>query len=167
MAQRKRKHSTKGDQTMSEGTTPTTSNDENAGAPVVVERKRGRRRYSTGLKSVQVMERNFSRAFRRVARSLNEGVDAYQEARDESAERTRDGALMDFIPNVADGVSQMLEVLTPLPQDLAKAIYPPRARRIVRNATRIVGAVYEDNDEDEDEDDDYEYDEDTDDDDDY
>ena len=166
MAQRKRKNSTKGDQTMSEGTTPTTSSEENAGAPVVVERKRGRRRYSTGLKSVQVMERNLSHAFRRVARSLEEGMDAYQDARDESAERTRDGALLDFIPNVADGMSQMLEVLTPLPQDLAKALYPPRARRIVRNATRIVGAVYEDNDDEDDEDEDYEYDEDVDDDDD-
>jgi hypothetical protein len=153
---------------MSEGTTSTTGSEETAGTPVVVvERKRSRRRYSTGLKSVQVMERNLSRAFRRVARSLDEGMDAYQEARDESAERTRDGALMDFIPNVADGMSQMLEVLTPLPQDLAKALYPPRARRIVRNATRIVGAVYEENDVEDDEDEDYEYDEDVDDEDDY
>src|SRR5690242_4124499 len=98
MAQRKRKHSTKGDETMSEGTTPTTSSEESAGAPVVVERqRRGRRRYSTGLKSVQIMERNLSRAFRRVTRSLNEGVDRYQEARDESADRRRDGAIVDFI----------------------------------------------------------------------
>jgi len=166
MAQRKRKHSTKGDQTMAEGTTPTS--EENVGAPVVVERKRGRRRYSTGLKSVQVMERNLSQAFRRVARSLDKGMDAYQEARDESAERTRDGAIMDFVPNVADGITRMLQVLTPLPQDLAKALYPPRIRRIVRNTTQLVGDVYEDDDEDDDElDDDYEYDEEVDDDDNY
>lgn len=152
---------------MAEGTTPTS--EENAGAPVVVERQRGRRRYSTGLKSVQVMERNLSHAFRRVARSLDKGMDAYQEARDESAERTRDGAIMDFVPNVADGMTRMLQVLTPLPQDLAKALYPPRVRRIVRNTTRIVGAVYEDDDEDEDdeEDEDYEYDEEVDEDDEY
>jgi len=145
---------------MAEGTTSTTSSEENAGAPIVIERKRsgGGRRYSTGLKSVQVMERHLSRAIRRVAHSLDKGMDTYQESRDESAERTRDGALMDFIPNVADGLSGMLEVLTPLPQDLAKALYPPRLRRIVRNTTQLVGDVYEDDDEDE-LDEDYEYDE--------
>jgi len=145
-----------GGETMAE-TTESRSSEEGS-TPIVLERtSKGGRRYSTGLKNVQVSERHLSRAIHRVARSLENGLEAYEEARDESANSTRDGAIVEFIPNVAEGLSSVLETLTPLPQDLAKALYPTRARRVVRSASRLVGGVFDmsaDDDDDDDDDDD-------------
>jgi len=150
-----RKKNPTGEKTMTEAADPRSSKSEEGSSPIVLERRRdGKKKYSTGLKSIQVTERHLSQALHRVTKSLENGVETYQAARDESASTSRDGAIVDFIPNVAEGMSSILETLTPLPRDLAKALYPTRTRRMVRNAAGMVGDLFDMRDDEDDDDED-------------
>ncbi len=115
-------------------------------APIVIERKKKKRkkRYSQGFKDIQIMERRLTRASHRMAQSIDEGMDTYRKARNKSARKKRDGAIVDFVPNVAKGAGKTLRTASLVPYDLARASYPKIARRIVRGQIRFVSRLVKD-----------------------
>ena len=75
--------------------------------PIVLEKKKKRiKRYSRGLEDIQIVERHMTRATRRAVRSIEKGLSTYQRSRNTSARKIRDGAIVDFVPNVAKGMGR-------------------------------------------------------------
>ena len=107
------------------------------GKPIVINvKKKKKRRYSRGLKGMQVAGRRESRVSSRMVRAVSKGMDTYRKASDKSARRKRDGAIRDFGRNAAKGLSRSLRASSGLPLDLAKALDTGGSRRLVRRQIR-------------------------------
>ena len=109
-------------------------------APIVIERKKKKRkkRYSKGFGDIQIMERHLTRASHRMVQAIEEGITTYRKARNKSARKKRDGAIVDFVPNVAKGTGKTLRTASLVPYDLVRASYPKTARRMLRGQIRFV-----------------------------
>ena len=108
--------------------------------PIVVERtkKKKKKKYSKGTKDIQRMERRASKASQRLARAVADGLPAYRKKSNKSARKKRDGAVVEFIPNAAEGLSKSMRVASRVPADLAKAVNTKRVRRQMRAVVRIM-----------------------------
>lgn len=111
--------------------------------PIVIDRRRkqGKRRYSRGTRDLQIIERRLVISARRLGSAIEKGIDAYLTERDRSADRWRDGAIVEFIPNVGEGISIALRELSPVVADLSRAFYTRRTRRVVRRRVRSAGRL--------------------------
>ena len=110
--------------------------------PIVIEREKSEssdRR--TRLADIQEAEGHLLTALRRVTRAVDSGIDTYLTARDESIKEKGDQAFADLLPNAARGLSNALEILSPLPTDIVNAFYPDRVRDLVEDGTKVVGRV--------------------------
>ena len=109
-------------------------------APIVVERKKKKKKkkYSKGLKEAQRMERRAADAAERLARAVADGLTVYRKERDKSARKKKDGALVDLIPNAAEGMGEAMRVASKAPVDLAKAVNTKRVRRQMRAVARMM-----------------------------
>ncbi len=101
-------------------TTPPDSMNTSA-EPVVVKEKK-KKKYSKQWKEGQKAERELSKATRRVANAVLSGIDRWNDARDRSAEKKKDGSLKDFNQNMAKAVSKALKVSSKVPEDMARAV---------------------------------------------
>jgi hypothetical protein len=99
-------------------------------------RKSAKRGSSANTRRLEDIERRVSKAGRRVARSLYHGVDEYVDARDKSARRRRDGALVDMYENVSRGVSKAVSEASPALVDVAKAFNTRKSRRSIRRTLK-------------------------------
>jgi hypothetical protein len=114
------------------------------GAPIVftaadlgLKRKKSARRVSSrAARRLDDIERRFSRAVRRVSRAAEHGVTEYTDRRDRSAERRRDGALVDLYENVAHGLSVGISEASPAVVDVARAFNSSGVRRQIRRVLR-------------------------------
>jgi hypothetical protein len=107
------------------------------GKPIVINvKKKKKRRYSRGLKGMQVAGRRASRVSSRMVRAVSKGMGAYRKAADKSARRKRDGVIHDFGRNAAKGLSRSLRASSDLPLDLAQALETGGSRRILRRQIR-------------------------------
>jgi hypothetical protein len=105
--------------------------------PIVIDfKKKKKRKYSRGLKDLQISERRTADVSSRMMRSLSEGFDAYRKASDKSARKKRDGALLDMNRNLAKGLKRSLRVSSRLPVDLARVVETPGSRRFARRQFR-------------------------------
>ena len=95
--------------------------------------KRGSSRTSRRLEDI---ERRVSKALRRLTKAVNRGMSEYQDQRDKSASRRRDGALVDFYDNVSRGVSRAISQSSPVIVDVSKAFNTKRNRRRIRKGLR-------------------------------
>lgn len=95
--------------------------------------KRGSSRTSRRLEDI---ERRVSKAMRRVTKAVNRGMSEYQDQRDKSASKRRDGALVDFYDNVSRGVSRAISQSSPAIVDVSKAFNTKRQRRLIRRGLR-------------------------------
>jgi hypothetical protein len=107
------------------------------------EKKKSRRGKSSSrtARRLKDIERRVSKAVRRVARAAEHGTEEYIDARDRSAGKRRDGAIVDIYENVARGVSKGLAEASPVLVDIAEA-YNTResrkqARKFLRNLPRL------------------------------
>ena len=110
-------------------------------APLVITRKKKKkkkRKYSKGLKDVQRMERRATDASHRLARAVADGLSTYRKERNKSSRKKRDGAVVDFIPNAAEGLSKSMRVASRVPVDVAKAVNTKRVRRQMRAVVRMM-----------------------------
>ena len=118
------------------------TNQPETGAPLVLERrkkkKKKKRKYSKGLKEMQRMERRTGDASYRLARAVADGLDRYRKKRNKSARKRRDGAVIDFIPNVAAGLSTSMRKASKAPTEMAKAVNTKRVRRQMRAVVRMM-----------------------------
>ncbi len=116
-------------------------------APIVIDRKKKKkkrkRRYSPGFKEIQLLERDLTKVTHQAVSSLDDGFDAYRQARDKSAGKKRDGAIVDFVPNVGQGVSETIRTASPIPYDVAKAT-SKTAWRITRYQIRFATQMADD-----------------------
>lgn len=101
-------------------------------------KKKSKRRYSKGLEEVQEVERHLTRSMHRLARATEQGMADYRKRRAKSAEEKKDGAIKDFIPNSGAALSRTLKEISPLPDDLAKAMDTKRNRRRLRRQLRAL-----------------------------
>jgi len=111
--------------------------------PIVIDiKKKKKRKYSRGLKDIQVAGRRSSKITARVIRSISKGFDEFRDASDKSSRKKRDGALLDMNRNIAKGLSRSLKTSSRLPLDLVEVWDTKRsrkhARRQARAAERIV-----------------------------
>jgi len=113
--------------------------------PIVLtlkKKSRKKRRYSKGLEEIQQTERHLVRASHRMARAVEKGISNYRVESTKSSKKKRDGAIRDFIPNSGIAMAQMLKEVSPIPNDIARALNTKpmrrRLRRQLRGATRML-----------------------------
>ncbi len=112
--------------------------------PIVVEKKKRKKKYSRGLlRSFQEFESGMTKSARKIVKAVREGLDAYEDARDASAEKKKDGAIKDLLRNQSKALRTALPIAAEAPADLLETIAD---MKIVRDIT--------DRDDDDDDDDD-------------
>jgi len=104
-------------------------------------RSGAKRGSSKTARRAEDIERRVSKAIRRVTRAADKGVSKYEDARDKSARRRRDGALVDIYENVAKGLSRAIAKATPATVDVAKALSTKRGRKQMRNVVNSLPRI--------------------------
>ena len=104
-------------------------------------KKKKKRKYSRGLQDIQVAERGVTKATVRVARAMARGLTTYRKRSRKSALKRRDGAMRDFWPNAAAGLSTTLRGISVVPVDLATTLYTKRARRRARRQMKVAARL--------------------------
>ena len=99
-------------------------------------KKRGKRRYSKGLEEAQRMERHLTRSTQRMARAAEKGITTYRKLSIRSAEKKKDGAILDFFPNSGIAMSRSMREASTIPYDIARAIDTPQNRKRLRRQLR-------------------------------
>jgi len=111
-------------------TTDATTAEESSEAAAPKKKKK----YSRELEPMQKFERSMSKAQRRVAKAVYEGLSTWDTKREKSARKKRDGAVKDIVKNMAEAQSRFLEVTAKVPEDLATPIVLTRKqmRRLLK-----------------------------------
>ncbi len=113
--------------------------------PIVLEYKRSKKKkkqgYSKRFGDVQRTEAKLAKATEKAARAVAKGAEVYNDARKKSASNKRDGALRDFGPNLAEGLSESLRVASSIPVDVADALNTKSSRRLLRSQYRMMNTV--------------------------
>jgi len=94
------------------------------GTPIVFERsrkKKKRGRKSSSLRDVHRMERHLSKAMHRSSIAVEEGMATYRKASKKSARKSKDGAIVYLLPNMAKGGTAVLQQSVRIPLDLMHA----------------------------------------------
>lgn len=138
------------DQSKESDTAGTPSEGEHTAAiairrPLVVGLKRGGRKRSRtssrGARRLTEIDRRVSKAGRRLSRALYHGVNRYIKHRNESKEKRRDGAIVDFVENVSYGVSKTISDASPVLRDAAEALNTRRFRKQIRRIARSFAGI--------------------------
>ena len=103
---------------------------------VILVKKKKKKKYSKGLKDFQRTEDRLSKATHRLSKAIEKGMDEYRDRRKNSVEDRRDGAIIDFVPNVARGFGRLLEESSMVPYDLSKIVSAKRRKRFTKMVTR-------------------------------
>ncbi len=113
--------------------------------PIVFDRKKKKKKskYSPALKEIQILERELTKVSHQTLRSVEAGLVTYQQAQNKSAKKKRDGAVVDFVPNIGKGMSKTLRTASPIPYNVAKAS-TKTAWRITRYQIRFVTQIADD-----------------------
>jgi len=110
--------------------------------PIVIStKKKKQRKYSRGLRDIQVWGRRMAKVNEDLARAVANGAGAYRKASNQSAGKKRDGAIRDFGLNVAKGIGKALRSSSSVPYDLARATYRRGTRRRLRRQARVMARL--------------------------
>ena len=113
------------------------------GTPIVLERaKSGKKKPKPRWKEADRFERYTYRATRRTADAFDRGVRRYEKARKKSARRERDGAIIDWVPNVTRGMVVTAGRMAPVPLDMLRAVWPRSMRRTMRRTVRATARFF-------------------------
>jgi hypothetical protein len=108
--------------------------------PIVLElkkkKKKNKKRYTKGLEEVQRMEGHLTRSAQRVTRATEKGITSYRKLSTKSANKKKDGAIRDFIPNSGIAMSHSLREASQLPYDIAQAMDTPQNRKRLKRQLR-------------------------------
>ena len=126
--------------------TPERAERIDAGKPIVLKlkkrKKKKKKRYSSRtLGDIQRTEERLSRISDRMAKSVSEGTKEYRRARRRSSKKRKDGAIIDFVPNMGEALSASLSEASELPIDLAEAVNTRTTRRQLRRQLRASSNV--------------------------
>ena len=115
-------------------------------APLVVydygKKRRKRKKYSRGLRTVQRTEDGLTLAGRRLGDAIESGFRSYRKRRNKSARRKKDGPLRDIFPNTANGISRFFNVGSDIPYDIARRVNSKRFGKQVRNTVQFFTAPF-------------------------
>ena len=104
-------------------------------------RRKKKRKYSRGLRDVQELGRTVSKASTRVARAVAKGMTEYRKRSDKSARKRRDGAILDFTVNLANGLGKTIRGQSLVPADMAEGLSTKRGRRRARRQLRFTSRL--------------------------
>lgn len=96
----------------------------------------GRARRSRGLRTIQRAENRLTRAARTLAEALEEGLSTYRRKRRKSAERRKDGALLNLVDNFAKGFADAQETAAPASREIITACATKRMKKRLRRTAR-------------------------------
>jgi hypothetical protein len=102
-----------------------------------VRRKRGKKKYSRGLKDVQRFEDGLTTAAKRLSRAVEKGLRTYRKRRNKSARKRKDGAIRDGLDNLSIGLGRTLRVASDAPYDFTRKVNSKRFSRDLRNTLRF------------------------------
>ena len=103
---------------------------------VIVLKKKKRKKYSKGLKNLQKGEDRLGKATHRISKAIEKGIGEYRDRRKDSAADRKDGAIVDFVPNVAGAWGIVLEKSSRVPYDLSRIVSNKRRRKITKRVAR-------------------------------
>jgi hypothetical protein len=130
--------------TAAEAASPTSAGASTLGdmGPVVVEKKKRKRKYSRGLKEIQQASRGLSKAGRTIARAVEAGVSRYVREENKSSRKRRDGALLDVLENAGDGLSKAVREASPISKQVFRALNRKSVRKQVRAVVRTFASPF-------------------------
>jgi hypothetical protein len=105
--------------------------------PIVVNakgKKKKKRKYTKGIRSIEMSEVALTRGANRLADAVSAGLSEYRRRRDRSSRKKKDGMIVDWVPNIGEGISEGIRRASPVAADLAKAVN----HREFRNAMRFI-----------------------------
>jgi hypothetical protein len=111
------------------------------GMPIVLQRgkkDKKKRRYTSGVKEIQKIERGFSKAAKRVASALSKGATNYSERSDKSSQKKRVGAIRDALENYTRAIGKTVRVASKAPTDFIERVNTKPISRAVRATVRMV-----------------------------
>jgi hypothetical protein len=94
------------------------------------------------LRTIQCAENRLTKAGRTLAEALEEGLNTYREERKKSAEKKRDGALVDFVDNFAAGFAEAQKEAAPASEDIITAFSTKRTKKQFRRAVRTLSSFF-------------------------
>ena len=100
--------------------------------------RKKRRRYSPGLEEVQEFEVHVTRASHHIARATEKGLAEYRARSQKSAQKKRDGAMRDFLPNSGQAMTVALQEASKLPLDLARVVNTPQNRKRIKRQVKYL-----------------------------
>ena len=103
----------------------------------IPERKKKKKKYSRGLKDSQKLDRGMAKASRRVSNAVAAGLATYLKASKKSAEKHRDGAILDAFENWAKAMGKTLRRASGAPEILANSVNTRASRRRFRALVRL------------------------------
>jgi hypothetical protein len=104
----------------------------------VDKKKRGKRRYSRGLRVPGELERTGTRVLHRLARSVEEGIGTWRSESEKSARKKRNGAFRRAPENFAEAASRTIRIASRVPVDAVKTLPRLRIRKVTR---RIISTI--------------------------
>jgi hypothetical protein len=104
--------------------------------------KGGKKRRTRGLRTMQTAENRLTKASRTLADALEKGFKIYRDERKKSAQKRRDGAMVDFVDNFAAGVEETQRVAAPASNDVITAFSTKRTRKQLRRAARAISRFF-------------------------
>ena len=113
------------------------------GEPIILESKGKKKKLKGGskqLRDAQRTEARFAKISEKAARALAQGAETYNDARKKSAGDRADGPTRDFLPNMAEGLSESIRRASSIPVDVADALNTKTARGMLRNQMRMMRA---------------------------
>ena len=100
--------------------------------------KKKKKKYSSGTRDAQKLERAFGRAAGRIARAVSVGIETYNQESDRSARKRKDGAVRDALVNASMGLGDAMQELSRAPRELANGIPSGLMWRQMRSVARVV-----------------------------
>ena len=89
-------------------------------------------KYTRGLKDIQLLEEDMVHVGQKASRAVAKGFDTYENERQRSAEKKKDGAIEDFIHNSAKATSSYLKEASDIPVDIADSMSRISLRKRLR-----------------------------------
>jgi len=91
--------------------------------PIVVETKKHKKKFSnTAARTLQEFEDGMTKSAQKISKAVQQGLDAYEAARKESAASKKDGAFRDYLHNQSKALRKALPLAAEAPSDLLDAI---------------------------------------------
>ena len=104
-------------------------------------KKKKKRKYSRGLRELQLTGGRLTNIGDQMARSSSKGMRRFRSESKASARERQDGAIRDLGLNMAKGLGASLEAARPIPEDMARALSTRGSRKAMRRQMKIAAKL--------------------------